>query len=130
MISSAYIASSETFSINECLAELTVLANELGTSNLTEKGRIFDGKSTLFINAITETDTGYDLDDLKRIEILLQKKPVTFLQIEYNEGESASRILIKAIKKINSRWNIVFDNCFNHIYNKEEIENLTENGEF
>lgn len=41
MISSAYIASSETFSINECLAELTVLANELGTSNLTEKGRIF-----------------------------------------------------------------------------------------
>src|SRR4051812_30093745 len=104
MISGANIISSADISRAAYLDALREIGNSIGANDLATTERIFDGESNVWIRLIDADEAGYEEEDLKKIEVLLERPAKTYFAIEYDGGETAVPNLLHIVRSIGQRW--------------------------
>ena len=130
MISGAYLILPVDLPKNEYNLMLKKIGASLGILDFDVTECWSDGISNVYIRLVDSEDPAYEYSDMEKIRNILQNPARSFISLEYDEGETSLRNLMKIVKEFGNRWPIALDSCYGGIYGNDDMDRLLREGIF
>ncbi len=125
MIGGINLILSQSISNNNFLKALREIGESYNLPDADVTQVIFNGHSTVWIKLVTLEDCFYDEAELTQFEELLSDSAKSVISIEYDSTLNSDLVALDVAKKFAKKWLAVLDDCYETIYDPDEIEGIT-----
>lgn len=87
------------------------------------------GESIVWILREDQLLKEYEEEELEKVTMSLNSTPKTLIVLELNSDVGSASLALDFLYKLGSKWDIVVDDLYDHIYSYSEIKKLFVSGE-